>query len=520
LKEKQKNRVSMLFLCLILTFEISLKFNNAVVHATMPSGPLVETDPPLREFHLASDEGNYVRLEIYGWQLDPRQNNDPTHDYYIFHIWVTVDAVSDWSPTSGGLDDFTGPTVEVNASLTGQGSFLTQYVEPKGYVSEGSAGTINLGLSISLGPVSAGISWSQQIPKWECQTVKITNEAVEWEAADNSGGWNYDRAYSWGFAAGAMLPKGEDVDIEVVAIGSFFKPGTSPRESDRYGIDYPTLFSGHAAITVDPNGGRIYVDGQPCISPQTFLWVYWSTHELSPDSDFYPSPNARLLFVSWHDGNTEDPRTVTVDHDESYTIEWKRQFFLEVETTPSYIPRPTLSPQGPWFDEKTYVNCAARDSDNYTFINWIVDDTERERGQQSIFIYMDSSHSAIVIYDQIPIANLSVGKNTVDLNETVYFDAAGSTDDGRITYYFFDFGDGSNSSWTSSPLSTHKYASNGTYYATVIVMDDYGVNSTNAQLIQVQITVIPEFPTISMIMLFMIATLLAVIVYRRKNPAT
>lgn len=40
---------------------------------------------------------------------------------------------------------------------------------------------------------------------------------------------------------------------------------------------------------------------------------------------------------------------------------------------------------------------------------------------------------------------LKVDKTQSYFNETVTFDATDSTDDGRIDYYFFDFGDGTNS---------------------------------------------------------------------------
>jgi parallel beta-helix repeat protein len=119
--------------------------------------------------------------------------------------------------------------------------------------------------------------------------------------------------------------------------------------------------------------------------------------------------------------------------------------------------------------------------------------------------------------NQRPVAALSVDKTKPNRNETVIFDATNSSDDGRIDYYFFDFGDGTNSSWTTLPIITHKYALNGTYYAAVTVMDDYGVTSTNAEVIKVQIIVVPEFPSFLILPLFMIATLLAVIVYRKKR---
>ena len=125
--------------------------------------------------------------------------------------------------------------------------------------------------------------------------------------------------------------------------------------------------------------------------------------------------------------------------------------------------------------------------------------------------------SPVGTINQRPVAILDVDKTNPNVDETVTFDASASTDDGRIDYYFFDFGDGTNSSWTPLSVVTHKYSSEGTYNATLIVMDDFGVTSLDGDLVYIEITVIPEFPASLILPLFMIATLLAAIVYRRKR---
>jgi hypothetical protein len=122
--------------------------------------------------------------------------------------------------------------------------------------------------------------------------------------------------------------------------------------------------------------------------------------------------------------------------------------------------------------------------------------------------------------NQRPVAVLSVDKNNVGVGETVSFNGTTSTDDGRIDYYFFDFGDGTNSSWTTLPVVTHKYTQQKTYNATLMVMDDFGVTSNNAQQAVMQVIVVPEFPSVLVLPLFMIATLLAVIAYRKKRIST
>jgi len=123
--------------------------------------------------------------------------------------------------------------------------------------------------------------------------------------------------------------------------------------------------------------------------------------------------------------------------------------------------------------------------------------------------------SPVGTINQRPLAKLEVDKTNIFLNETVTFDASASTDDGRIDYYFFDFGDGSDSGWTTLSVVTHEYPSDGEHNATLIVMDDFGVTSLDGELVSVEITVIPEFPSWIILPLFLIATLFALIIKKR-----
>lgn len=124
--------------------------------------------------------------------------------------------------------------------------------------------------------------------------------------------------------------------------------------------------------------------------------------------------------------------------------------------------------------------------------------------------------SPIPPINERPIADLEVDKANPNVNETVTFDATGSTDDGRIDYYFFDFGDGTNSSWTTLPVVTHKYTVEGKYNATLIAMDDFGVTSLDDSLVYVEITVIPEFPSFMILPLFILVTSIVAVWAKKK----
>jgi hypothetical protein len=82
--------------------------------------------------------------------------------------------------------------------------------------------------------------------------------------------------------------------------------------------------------------------------------------------------------------------------------------------------------------------------------------------------------------NQRPVARSLADKSHVSPNQQVTFFGTASTDDRRVDQYFFDFGDGQNSGWTTLSVFTHKYASVGWYNATVKVMDDFGVVSSNS----------------------------------------
>ena len=74
-----------------------------------------------------------------------------------------------------------------------------------------------------------------------------------------------------------------------------------------------------------------------------------------------------------------------------------------------------------------------------------------------------------------PVANLN-GPYSADVNQTIAFSSAGSTDsDGTITSYSWSFGDGASSSQANP---SHSYISAGTYTLTLTVTDDDGASHT------------------------------------------
>ena len=76
-----------------------------------------------------------------------------------------------------------------------------------------------------------------------------------------------------------------------------------------------------------------------------------------------------------------------------------------------------------------------------------------------------------------PTAVLWADKALVARNQNATFVGADSYDDGRVDQYFYDFGDGTTSGWTTLSIFAHNYSATGTYNARLKVMDDFGVES-------------------------------------------
>jgi len=83
--------------------------------------------------------------------------------------------------------------------------------------------------------------------------------------------------------------------------------------------------------------------------------------------------------------------------------------------------------------------------------------------------------------DAPPVADAGTNQETdlIDGAAIVTFDGSGSTDDGEIVEYIWDFGDETIEVTTTSPHVTHTYTASGEYYASLVVKDDSGKTSSS-----------------------------------------
>ena len=151
-------------------------------------------------------------------------------------------------------------------------------------------------------------------------------------------------------------------------------------------------------VTVDPNGGRIYVDGSSVTSSTSYSWSYGSTHTLDPDSGYSSSPGVRKIFTQWSDGSRDDPRTTTVTGSATYVANWLTQYQLTITMSPSGAG--STSPAGSnWYDEGASVTVTATPASGYVFDHWELDGASAGTSP-SITVSMTKPHTLVAVFTQ------------------------------------------------------------------------------------------------------------------------
>lgn len=85
----------------------------------------------------------------------------------------------------------------------------------------------------------------------------------------------------------------------------------------------------------------------------------------------------------------------------------------------------------------------------------------------------------------VPVAVITATPSSGPAPLAVTLDAGASHDDGRVSHWYWDFGDGNNDTTGTLSSATHVYAVQGSYMARLTVVDDSGLSATTSQMINV-----------------------------------
>jgi hypothetical protein len=95
-----------------------------------------------------------------------------------------------------------------------------------------------------------------------------------------------------------------------------------------------------------------------------------------------------------------------------------------------------------------------------------------------------------------PAAVLSAPVRQARPGDWVELSGALSVDDGRVTHYLFDFGDGGDTGWLAEGATSHAYMAKGTYGARLRVQDDLGAESDWSAPVVIRVSSLPPVAAI------------------------
>ncbi|MEM3697742.1 MAG: PKD domain-containing protein [Candidatus Bathyarchaeia archaeon] len=177
---------------------------------------------------------------------------------------------------------------------------------------------------------------------------------------------------------------------------------------------YVSLTAPQYTVTVNPNGGRVYVDGSPITSSTSYTWSKDSVHILDPDSGYQPSAGTRLIFNKWSDGSTADPRSITVTGSATYTVEWTTQYQLTIGVSPSGAGTTNPAPGAYWYNKGTSVTVTETPNTGYVFNHWELDSIN-VGASTSYTVAMNTPHYLVAIFSgaapDIAITNIEISNS-------------------------------------------------------------------------------------------------------------
>ena len=192
----------------------------------------------------------------------------------------------------------------------------------------------------------------------------------------------------------------------VAAFGGDYKYAQSSVTAS--GTVSPQVYS----VTVDPNGGKVLVDGSPITVATTYQWAYGSTHTLQAVSPYEPSAGVRLVFVQWSDGVTANPRTITVTGPATYSVVWKRQYALTISVYPQGGGSTNPAVGTYYYDAGSTVTVSATPAPGYTFDYWELDGVRYTTNP--ITVSMNAPHTLKAVFKQATTSDVIVVARGVD----------------------------------------------------------------------------------------------------------
>ena len=184
-------------------------------------------------------------------------------------------------------------------------------------------------------------------------------------------------------ASGGYYNSGASVSVTATANSGFqFANWTGSVDSSSSAATSVTMsapesvtanFTAFTSITIQttPPGLQFTVDGgAPLTAPQTVPFAPGSQHNIAVAATQPGTAGTQYVFTSWSDGNTANPRAITVGAmAATYTATFQTQYQLTISASPAAGGSITPATGG-YYNAGTSVAVAAAAASGYQFSNW------------------------------------------------------------------------------------------------------------------------------------------------------
>ena len=173
------------------------------------------------------------------------------------------------------------------------------------------------------------------------------------------------------------------------------------------------------------------------------------------------APNEGYIFAQWNDGNTDNPRNITVTQDVTYTAYFLSAYNITVASADENMGTAT---GGGFYAEGSQVEISATAAEHYHFVQWNDGNTDNPR---TITVTGDATYTATFAIDQHTITVESADETMGTVSESDTYDygteiqiSATATEH----YHFVEWNDGN----TDNPR-TFTVTSDSTFTATFAI---------------------------------------------------
>ncbi len=141
------------------------------------------------------------------------------------------------------------------------------------------------------------------------------------------------------------------------------------------------------------------------------------TYDYGTEIQISAAPAEHYHFVSWNDGNTENPRTITVALDANYTASFAiDRFTVTVESADTEMG--TVSESGT-YDYGDEIQISATANEHYHFVEWQDGNTENPR---TIIVTEDATYTASFAIDRFTVTVESADAEMGTVSESGTYD--------------------------------------------------------------------------------------------------